>query len=244
MIDAKKMVTGAVLVMGASLPVVAEDQGWAGDIEAGLLTTSGNTDETQISGEADVTRNWMDWRQNVTLRSRYAEQDEERTTERYSASTQMDYKFNPNDFVFLRGRYDNDDFSGYQFQASTSAGYGRRIWEEGDSRLDATLGAGYRYSKFDERDPEHGSQREEPIGRLAADFRYDLSKTAQFREELESEIGLDEGDSVSRSVTSLQANINSALAMRLAYTVEHDSNPPADNKSTDTITSVTLLYGF
>lgn len=244
MVDVKRALTGAVLMMGISLPVLAEDQGWSGDVEAGLVTTSGNTDETSISGEADIVRNWMDWRQNVVLESRYTEQNGERSAERYTASTQMDYKFNPNDFVFIRARYDNDDFSGYRFQASTSAGYGRRLWEEGESRFDLSLGGGYRYSKFEERDPEEGSQREAPIARLAADLRYELSETAAFREELESEVSVDEGDSVSRSVTSLQANINSSLAMRLAYTVEHDSNPPADTKETDTITSVTLLYGF
>ena len=233
----------ALLVMGMSLPVIAQE-GWSGDVEAGLVTTSGNTDETSISGEVDVTRDWMDWRQNVLLQSRYTEQNGERSTERYTASTQLDYKFNPNDFVFIRARYDNDDFSGYQFQASTTAGYGRRLWEDGGSHLDTSVGAGYRYSKFEQRDPEEGSQREGPIARLAVDFLYELSETAKFREELESEISVDEGDSVSRSVTSLQANINSSVAMRLSYTVEHDSNPPSDAKNTDTITAITLLYNF
>lgn len=234
---------GAVMMLGMSLPAIAQE-GWSGDVEAGLVTTSGNTDETSISGEVDVTRDWMDWRQNVLLQSRYAEQNDQRSAERYTASTQLDYKFNPNDFVFIRALYDNDDFSGYQFQASTSAGYGRRLWETGGSYLDAELGAGYRFSKFEQRDPEEGSQREAPIARLAADFRYEFSETAHFREELESEVSVDDGDSVSRSVTSLQANLNSSLAMRFAYTVEHDSNPPADTEKTDTITAVTLLYSF
>jgi len=126
-----RVLLGALLVMGASLPAVAQE-GWSGDVEAGLVTTSGNTDETSISGAADVTRDWMDWRQNVLLESRYTEQNDERSAERYTASTQLDYKFTPNDFVFIRAGYDNDDFSGYQFQASTTAGYGRRIWEDGE----------------------------------------------------------------------------------------------------------------
>ncbi|TDT37064.1 putative salt-induced outer membrane protein YdiY [Halospina denitrificans] len=243
MVKRIRALAGALLMMGMTLPAVAQE-GWSGDVEGGLVTTSGNTDETSISGEADITRDWMDWRQNVLLQSRYTEQNDERSAERYTASTQLDYKFNPNDFVFIRARYDNDDFSGYQFQASTTAGYGRRIWEQGGSHFDTSVGAGYRYSKFEQRDPEQGSKREEPIARLAVDFLYELSETAKFREELESEIGVDEGDSVSRSVTSLQANINSSVAMRFSYTVEHDSNPPSDSKNTDTISAVTVLYNF
>ena len=237
------LVTGIAVALAA--PAVAQESDeWSGSVELGLVETSGNTEETTVSGEADVTRNWNDWRQNVLLQSRYAEQGGERTAERYSASTQLDYKFNPNDFVFVRGRYSNDDFSGYQFQASTSAGYGRRLWSEGDSHFDLSSGLGYRYSKFDEREPGEGDEREGAIGRLAGDFRYQLSETAHFRQEAETEVSLDDGEAMSRSVTSLQANVNSSLALKLSYTVEHDSNPPEDTERTDTITAVTLLYGF
>ena len=233
------------LTLGLAAPLMAQETtGWGGSIEAGLVETSGNTEETTISGEADVTRNWRDWRQNVLLQSRYAEQGGERTAERYTASTQLDYKFNPNDFVFVRARYDNDDFSGYQFQASTAAGYGRRLWSEGESYFDMSAGLGYRYSKFETPDPEEGEESEDPIGRLAGDFRYQLSETARFRQEAETEVSLDDGDAISRSVTSLKANVNSSLALKLSYTVEHNSNPPANTENTDTITAVTLLYSF
>lgn len=127
------MLVGAtrILMLGCSLwAAVAHGQqtsNWSGDIEAVLVETSGNTEETSISAEADVTRSLANWRQNVLLQSRYTEQDGDRTAERYTVSSQLDYKVNPNDFLFLRGRYDNEDVSGYAFQASTAAGYGPRL---------------------------------------------------------------------------------------------------------------------
>lgn len=242
-LDRSLLTMGCTLVLAA--PTMAQDlDEWEGAIEAGLVETSGNTEETTVSGEVDATRDWNDWRHNVLLQSRYAEQSGERTAERYTAGTQLDYKFNPNDFVFVRARYDNDDFSGYQFQASSAAGYGRRLWSEGESRFDLSAGLGYRYSKLDEPDPEEGDEEEDPIGRLAGDFRYQLSETAQFRQEAETEVSLDDGDAVTRSVTGLKANVNSAMALKVSYTVEHVSNPPADTEETDTITAVTLLYNF
>lgn len=241
---ARPLLATAVALTLTAPALAREADDWSGSVEAGLVETSGNTEETTISGEADVTRDWNDWRQNALLQSRYAEQSGNRTAERYTASTQLDYKFNPNDFVFVRGRYDNDDFSGYQFQASTAAGYGRRLWIEGNSYFDLSTGLGYRYAKFDQPDPEEGDEREAVIGRLAGDFRYQLSETAHFRQEAETEVSLGDGEAMSRSVTALQANVNSALALKLSYTVEHDSNPPASAERTDTITAVTLLYGF
>ncbi|MEQ6886142.1 DUF481 domain-containing protein [Salicola sp. Rm-C-2C1-2] len=245
MLQLVKPVMATALALTLTAPALAqESDNWSGSVEAGLVETSGNTEETTISGEADVTRDWNNWRQNVLLQSRYAEQSGERTAERYTASTQLDYKFNPNNFVFVRGRYSNDDFSGYQFQASTSAGYGRRFWGEGDSHFDLSTGLGYRYSKFDKPELGEGDEREGAIGRLAGDFRYQLSETAHLRQEAETEVRLDDGEAMSRSVTSLKANVNSSLALKLSYTVEHDSNPPEDSERTDTITAVTLLYGF
>jgi len=238
----KTLLAGCVCAL-ASGAAMGQD-GWSGDVEAGLNLTSGNTDETSINSRADVTRDWADWRQNVVLQQRYTEQDDQRTAERYQATSQLDYKFTDHDYVFLRGRYDDDSFSGYEFQASASGGYGRRVWEESESFLDTSIGAGYRYSRFDVPDADEGKRREEPIGRLAANFRYKITPTSSFRQELESEVGMDDGESLSKSKTSLQANLMGSLAMRLSYTVERDSNPPEGVRNTDTITNITLLYDF
>jgi len=238
----KTLLAGCVCAL-ASGAAVGQD-GWSGDVEAGVNMTSGNTDETSITSRADVTRDWADWRQNVVLQQRYTEQDDERTAERYQANTQLDYKFTEHDYVFLRGRYDDDSFSGYDFQASASGGYGRRVWQESESYLDTSVGAGYRYSRFSEPDEDEGRRREEPIGRFAANFRYSITSDSTFRQDLETEVGLDDGESLSKSVTSLQANLMGSLAMRLSYTLERDSNPPEGVRNTDTITSITLLYDF
>jgi len=235
----------ASLALAVSASPVLAQEGWSGGVEAGMLLSSGNTSERTLTGQADVTRDWADWRQNVLLQSRYTEQDDTRTAERYQAATQLDYKFNPYDYVFIRAQYDDDYFSGYEFQASTAAGYGRRFWQEGDSYFDASLGAGYRYSRFRIEDPETGdSRREEPIARLAATYRYAFSPTARFRQDLETEVGLDDAESISKSVTSVQANLMGSLAMRLSYTIERQSEVPVNTKKTDTITAVTLLYSF
>ncbi|TVP55311.1 MAG: DUF481 domain-containing protein [Halomonadaceae bacterium] len=235
----------ASLVTALAVMPAHADQNWRGSMEAGMLLASGNAPERTITARADATRNWADWRQNLNLESRYTERDDQRTAERYRASTQLDYKFNPHDFVFVRGSYDDDSFSGFQFQASATAGYGRRVWQLSDGTyFDASIGAGYRFSRFDMADPDGRTREEDPIGRLAANFRYELSPTATFRQDLETEVSLDDAESISKSVTSLQANLVGSLAMRLSYTLERVSDVPVNRRNTDTITAVTLLYSF
>lgn len=87
-------------------------------------------------------------------------------------------------------------------------------------------------------------EEKEAIARLAAQFDYALSENALFRQKLSTEIGLDENNVISQSETALKANVVGNLSMKLAYRVEHVSDAPAGSDSTDTETSISLLYGF
>lgn len=244
LLNKKLPLLATALTALAATPIYA-DETWSGNMEAGMLLASGNTSERTITGGVDVTRNWTEWRQNVKLESRYTESDDQRTAERYRAISQLDYKFNPHDFVFIRASYDDDSFSGFEFQATATAGYGRRLWQVGDgNHLDASIGAGYRFSRFDQPDPDGRTREEDPIGRLAVNFRYELSPTATFRQDLETEVSVDDAESISKSVTSLQANLVGSLAMRASYTLERVSDVPVGKRNTDTIAAITLLYAF
>lgn len=238
-----------VLTVATLLPLtlttqaLAQDR-WRTSLESGLLLSSGNTKEQTITGRLNTLRETGSWRHNLRLETRVTEKDESTTAERYTGSWQTDYRFNPHDFVFGRVRYDRDRFSGYDFQASSAAGYGRRVWNGQDNYLDLSAGLGYRYNRLAEADDQGSRRREDPIGRLAASFLYQLSPSAEFSQELETEIGLDDGESASRSITSLSMDVIGALAMKASYTVEHETDVPEGIKKTDTITSLTLLYSF
>jgi len=39
-------------------------------------------------------------------------------------------------------------------------------------------------------------------------------------------------------------NLTKTMALKVAYTVQHNTNVPADKKKTDTFTSVNLVYAF
>jgi len=104
-------------------------------------------------------------------------------------------------------------------------------------RLEGDVGIGMRISEFDS-----GAKDEEPILRLAAKYVWDVSDNAQFQQKLSTEIGSD--STISRSDSSIKANIRGNLSMKLALTVRHNSLVPIDRKNTDTETSVTLVYGF
>lgn len=217
---------------------------WTGGVELGFLHSSGNTEETTFKGEVDLVQELAAWRHRILLESRFTENEERTTTERYSAASQVDYKITEAAYVFARGRYEDDRFSGFDYQASAVGGYGRRFWQEGERFVDLSAGLGYRVRRLDAPDPDSDTDEEEPIARLAAKLQYPLSENAMFAQEASSEIALDNTEADTTAESSLQANLNESMALKVSYTVEHDSNAPQGTENTDTLTALTVLYSF
>ncbi len=218
---------------------------WEGESELGVLITSGNTEETNVKGRLALKHEVVKWRNNIEARSNYSETEDETTAEKYRLTAETDYKFADSQYWFVRGFYEDDRFSGYEFQSSLTTGYGNRVWERGDrSFLDLSAGAGYRFDKLEEPDENGERDDEEVIYRLAAQYDQALSATALFRQLLSVEIGAEDQDTVTESETSVQANLVGDLSMKAAFRVQHLSDPPPGAEDTDTELSVSLLYGF
>lgn len=230
----------------APLAQAQESGNWEGEAELGVLLTSGNTEETKVNGRLGLIHDADVWRNSGDFKSKYTEADDETTAEEYAAALQSDYKFDDRQYWFVRGAWENDRFSGYDFESALTTGYGNRVWQSGErSYLDLSAGAGYRYNKLEEVDTDTGRDvEEEAIARLAGQFDYGLSATSLFRQKLSTEIGLDDNNTVTESETSLQSTIVNSLSMKVAFRVKHVSDAPEGSDDTDTETSLSLLYGF
>jgi len=249
-----KIVIAATLAastfIASSMAMAAEEKEkekkspWTSTAELGYVVTSGNSETSTINAKIDATHEKESWRHNVHAES-FASSTTDKTTnietrsaERYQLSGKSDYKFNETDYAFALLNYDKDRFSGYQYQASVSLGYGRRLLNEKDMTFDAEVGPGMRTIKVD------GAQDSESEGllRLAIKYVWKVSDNSTFTEDLSSDFASDL--TVTKSITALTANINSSLAMKLSLTTKNNSVVPAGSKKTDTETAVTLVYSF
>ncbi|WP_328186147.1 DUF481 domain-containing protein [Marinobacter sp. OP 3.4] len=236
----------SILIL-AAVPLAASGQeaGWQGEAELGVLITTGNTEETNLKGRLALKEDGERWRNLVEVRSAYTEAEDETTAERYRGEAETNLKFSENSFFFLRGYYEDDRFSGYDFRSSATTGYGHRVWQLDElSFLDLSAGAGYRYNRLAEPDEDGERHEEEVIGRLAGQLDFALSENALFRQKLSTEFGFENNNTITESETSVQASVVGDLSLKIAYRVTHVSDPPQDSESTDTETSVSILYGF
>lgn len=235
----KRILSAALcaLATGAAAEESDEPLGWDGEIELGFVNTSGNSSTSSTNAKFKTTLEQPEWRHNFDVQYLNASDEDETTTERFVAESGTHYKLDSDGYlIVLNLRYVKDRFAGLDYRASESIGYGHRFrWDR--SRLDAEIGVGARQTKFLD-----GSREDEGILRLAGRYSRSFGENTEFRQDVMSEIG--ESNTHSESETALRLQVNSRLATKLSYKIIHDSEVPVGTGSTDSIASVTLVYGF
>lgn len=230
------------LLLATTNVVAADKSPWTSSAELGLINTTGNTETQTTAIKGDVVYEVDKWRHSGHAEA-YGSSTEDSvgnsvvSAERYELSGKSDYKINEYDYVFGLVKLQKDRFSGFEYEHIVSAGYGRKLLKQTDMELDVEVGPGVRFFKVD-----NGISDEEALIRLAGKYWWAISDNAKFTQDLMFEIG--EDLTTTTSITGLQANINSALAMKLTFAVKNKSEVPVGVEDTDTITSVTLVYNF
>lgn len=208
-----------------------------GSVQFGYLASSGNSDTTSMNGKFNVEYDMERWRHGFMAEMVRASEDGTMTAERYSASAKSDLKFSHNNYMFGLVNYEQDRFAGYIRRTSEAIGYGRRLLDSKAQKLDLEAGLGARQTAFN----DHTSSGE-IIERLAGSYVLNFSDTSSFNQTVAYEHG--DKNSYTESVSSVTAQLMDAIALKVSYTIKHNSTVPDDLKKTDTFTSVSLLYSF
>ncbi|MBU1312035.1 MAG: DUF481 domain-containing protein [Gammaproteobacteria bacterium] len=240
------------LAVLASMSVQANDTAasgkvWTTSAELGAITTSGNTVGTSVTGKIDAKQELQQW-SNQYIFSAFFKEDEktdadgnkftEKSAERYLISAKTAYKLDDEfDKLFAFGSYTDDEFGAYTEYTTLAVGYGTRWYNAEDKSLDVEIGPGYFTGKRSSGETEQGL-----IVRGAAAFKWTISESASFGQTLSVEYGDDNTRTIAE--TALLAKINGSLQMKAAFQVQNDSDVTAGKKSTDTQTSLTLVYSF
>ncbi|MCG5494426.1 MULTISPECIES: DUF481 domain-containing protein [Ectothiorhodospira] len=211
------------------------NEGWSGDAEFGAVFSSGNTDSQNISARSRLRYEIPLWRHTLQLEAFTGSEDGATTQERYLGTFQTDRKLTARDYLFGALRTEKDRFSGYDYQRSLSAGYGRRVADTERLRLDLEAGAGARQARLEDGDGEN-----ETIFRGAGALDYRINSALRFTEDLLIQAG-DDNTEV-ESISALRYRLNDRFTARFALTVKHNTDVPEDRDKTDTITSISLVY--
>ena len=232
-----KYLVGVTCCLFASSTLAQDKSPWAAEAEFGWVQTSGNTDTQTGKAKGKLTYTQTKW-QNIASAEALNTKDKSSTTaERYKLKDQLRYDMAKDRYLYAIVTYEDDRFSGYDYRATESLGYGAKLINDPGFLLEVEGGPGARQSKLDNGDTES-----EGLVRLSGNLNWQLSEAAKLGQELTTEVG-DEA-TITESVTSLQSQVNHSLAMKMSYTVKHTSDVPDGVKKTDRESTVTLVYSF
>jgi putative salt-induced outer membrane protein len=220
---------------------------WSGKGEAGLVIATGNT-ETKTANAKLLLANEVDkWKHQFGGAALYASSDPDGTTaNRWEAFEQSDYNFSPRTFWFGAARYEDDEFSGFEYQATLSAGIGRKFIDTDLTKFVGTAGVGYK--RFETRDSfddagvllERGASDSETIFRGTLDYDHKLTATSSLIDKFVVEAGSD--NTFLQNDIALQVKMTNVLALAVGYSVRHNTDPPVGFEKTDTLTTINLVY--
>lgn len=233
------MALGVSLLFGSQV-VLAKDTEkgeWKGEAELGLVTTTGNTEIETINGRGKISYAHENCTDSLSFEGLKTSDDLGVTAKKVASTAKMEHKYGDHNYFFILLKYENDEFSGFDYQTSEAIGYGRSVIDEKNMFLKLEIGPGARQSKL----LTGGTDRETTIW-AGANYEWAISKTSKFTEVLTVEAG--EDSNITKSVTALTSQIAGSLAMKVTYTVKNNSEAPLGVEKKDTETALTLIYNF
>ena len=236
----RSLVMVAALAAPVSLMAQAQEEPespWAGKVTLGYLATSGNTETSTLNTGFEVGYTKGKWDHLLTAKAINSSEDNVTTAESYAIGWKSERNLTDHDFLFGRLSLIDDRFGGYATQFSQTVGYGRRLINTDKHKLNAEIGGGARQSEL-----QNGVSENEAIFHGGLYYKWHLSETAEFRQNLTAEGG--DINTLVISVTELSARLVGDLALVASYTIKHNTDVPPTTEETDTYTALSLEYAF
>jgi putative salt-induced outer membrane protein len=244
-----------LLALVAAMPAVAQDAPapppppWQGEISAGFVMTTGNSETTTANAKAQAIYQSTDWRNTFDAALIKTEQTskvtglEEVTAERYLVTDKLDWNMTPRDYLFLSLEFEKDLAGPIRQRTSETVGYGRKLLTGPDHLLEAELGAGMRQTETQITPTAPLAVKEDDvIARARAAYKWIFRPESHFGETIKAESG--DSNTFIESVTELRVSLYRKLYAQGTYTVRQNTKVPAGTEKTDTITAISLGWTF
>ncbi|HJT97021.1 MAG TPA: DUF481 domain-containing protein [Rhodanobacteraceae bacterium] len=267
-----KFLLPAALSALVPLAAHAADDDWSGSGEAGFAAARGNAKSENLNAKLQFKKEddtWKDVFYLTALRSKGEVKSTtvdnsttppttdtvsnyETTANRYETGASVGYKLDERSYIVSAVRYENDDFSPFDYQAIVSVGYGYTALKNDTDELSFEVGPGYkRYRPVDTTtlvgDPpvtvvqKHDSQGE-GVGRGLMAYKHSFTDTTSFVDTLLVEAGND--NTFLQNDAGLQVDMSKKLALKVGYQVRRNSDVAPGIKTTDQLITTNLVYNF
>ena len=226
-----------LLLCVAAAPVPAQ---WTGKAELGMALSSGNTDTK--SGNAKLAATWKEgaWETTGRAAGLYVQDDGMTTGQRFEVGVDTRRNFGSHTYWYGGARYEDDRFSGFEYQALVSTGVGRKFIDRDDTHLSAQIGVGYKTFETTGVPPLLDDKNSSIAGAAGVNYDHQFNASTGIYDRFTAETT--SSNNFLQNEIGLQVKMTGRLLLALAYSVRHNTDPPTGFKKTDTLTTVNLAY--
>lgn len=260
-----KTLIASALLLALPLVVQADDGTWSGSGELGLALSRGNTKSENLNAKLAFKKEDEAWKHNIffnALRNKGEVKvtdaagdtvdSYQLTANRFELGASSGYKLDERSYVVGAIRYENDDFSPYEYQGVFSLGYGYTALKNERTELAFEVGPGYRrldkrpYTAFIGTPPVATTINPSADGQVVARglvaFKHKLTDNTAFENILLVEAGSD--NKFFQNDAGLAVSMNNKLALKLGYQVRHNTDVSPGTDKTDQLITTNLVYNF
>ena len=159
------------------------------------------------------------------------------TAQRIQGSAQTNVDIRDRMYGFATAAVDDNRFSGYRYEINASLGLGYRLIDTGRT-LSMEAGPGYHVAKV----RATGEEQNALFVRFYSAFRHEISDTARLTNDLL--VTVDHITTRLENTVAVTSKLVGNLSGRVSFNVRHDTEPRPGLKKTDTLTKLSLVYGF
>ena len=209
-----------------------------GSAQFTLLATTGNASTTAIGAGGDLTWRPTPWMVKAKLVFAQSETDDVLSARSTVALFRADRFLTPRTSLYSQYDFLRDIFAGVEQRHIAAGGLAYRLIDQAPHRLTIDGGLGYEHEE-----EVAGESADSAIATAGAAYKWSFSETSALTDELRYVQSLDTGDDwkLDQSV-ALTATITSAFSLKLSNIVRYVNQPPSGFETTDTITSVALVW--
>lgn len=227
-------------------------ESWDGQIALSASSATGNTENTVLGLAFDARRIHGRYTHDIKAGVDYVEttkrlddgtSETERTSDRWFTQYRGEVHTGDRTFVYGRLRYEEDEFSGFESRVFAGVGVGHTQIEREDMKWSLSAGPGYQYSELTPANDEAAEESESEFAFYAgSDYEWMIREGVTVEHEADATWA--ETNTTLKSVLALKTKLTESIATRLNYRVKHETDPPEDRENTDTLLSVSVVYGF
>lgn len=226
---------------------------WIGIGQAGFLQSRGNSSGESINAAVDLSRYDDAWKNALHVAGFYGKSGGLVSSQRWLVNEQTDYTVTTRAFAFGGLRFEHDEFDGFVYQASVTAGVGYKLLDTESDKLTVQAGPGFKRFRPEiiTKDPAGSGAvvgriplrpHSEAIATFGVDYAHSFNKATVLTNKLLVEYG--SSNTLSTDQIALAVKMSTTLALSVGYLITDNSNPPPPLKKVDTVTTVNLVYAF